>query len=58
MGPKSRYPGPEIPAEDLTWQDPLPPVTYQLIGEADVAHLKARILASAQPSGGFEPRQL
>ncbi len=46
MGPKSRYLGPEVPAEDLIWQDPIPSVDYQLIDKADVAALKAKILAS------------
>ena len=46
MGPKSRYRGPEVPAEDLIWQDPLPPVTHPLIDAADVATLQARVRAS------------
>ena len=46
MGPKSRYLGPEIPAEDLIWQDPVPAVDHPLIDAADVADLKARILAT------------
>ncbi|WP_262918615.1 catalase/peroxidase HPI [Belliella filtrata] len=46
MGPKSRYLGPEVPAEDLIWQDPIPPVVYELISDADVAALKGKILAS------------
>ena len=46
MGPKSRYLGPEVPAEDLIWQDPLPEVDHELIDEADVASLKEQILAS------------
>ncbi len=46
MGPKSRYLGPEVPEEDLIWQDPLPPRDYELIDETDVRELKARILAS------------
>jgi len=46
MGPKSRYLGPEVPAEDLIWQDPLPPVDHELVNEADVAELKKQILAS------------
>jgi len=46
MGPKSRYRGPEVPAEDLIWQDPVPPVDHPLIGEAEIADLKARVLAS------------
>jgi catalase-peroxidase len=46
MGPKSRYLGPEVPAENLIWQDPLPAVDHELVDEQDVAALKAKILAS------------
>ena len=46
MGPRSRYLGPEVPAEELIWQDPVPAVDHVLIGAADIADLKARILAS------------
>ena len=46
MGPRSRYLGPEVPAEELIWQDPVPAVDHELIGEQDVADLKAKILAS------------
>jgi len=46
MGPRSRYLGPLVPAEPLLWQDPVPAVDHPLIGEQDVAALKARILAS------------
>lgn len=46
MGPKARYLGPEVPAEDLIWQDPIPPVDHELIDAADIAALKAKILAS------------
>ena len=46
MGPKVRYLGPDVPAEDLIWQDPVPPVTHALIDEGDVAALKAAILAT------------
>jgi catalase-peroxidase len=46
MGPKVRYLGPEVPAEELIWQDPIPPVTHALIDDQDVAALKGRILAS------------
>jgi catalase-peroxidase len=46
MGPKVRYLGPDVPGEDLIWQDPVPPVTHALIDEGDVAALKAEILAS------------
>jgi catalase-peroxidase len=46
MGPKSRYLGPEVPKEDLIWQDPIPTVDYKLIDEQDTAELKAKIIAS------------
>ncbi|QLF93923.1 catalase/peroxidase HPI [Pseudomonas sp. ABC1] len=46
LGPKSRYLGPEVPKEDLIWQDPLPAATHPLIGDADVRALKERVLAS------------
>ena len=46
MGPRSRYLGPEVPAEELIWQDPIPAVDHGLIDAADVAQLKAKILAS------------
>ena len=46
MGPKSRYLGPEVPDEDLIWQDPIPAADYQTIDENDVASLKRRILES------------
>ncbi len=46
MGPIARYLGPEVPAERLLWQDPIPAVTHELIGAADLADLKGRILAS------------
>lgn len=46
MGPRSRYLGPEVPAEELIWQDPLPAVDHTLIGVQDIAALKAKILAS------------
>ncbi|MGJ4860166.1 catalase/peroxidase HPI [Labrys sp. La1] len=46
MGPRARYLGPEVPAEELIWQDPLPAVDHALIDEKDAADLKARILAS------------
>jgi catalase-peroxidase len=47
MGPRSRYLGPEVPAEDLIWQDPVPKVDHELIDAADIADLKAKILAAA-----------
>ena len=46
MGPKIRYLGPEVPAEDLIWQDPIPAPTGPALGEADVAALKQKIAAS------------
>ena len=46
MGPRSRYLGPEVPAEELIWQDPVPAVDHELIDAADIAELKAKILAS------------
>ena len=46
MGPRSRYLGPEVPAQDLIWQDPLPKVDHALVNEKDIADLKSRILAS------------
>ncbi len=46
MGPRVRYLGPEVPAEELSWQDPIPPVDHPLVDDADVADLKAKILAS------------
>jgi len=45
LGPKSRYLGPEVPKEELLWQDPLPAVQHPLIDAADVASLKAQVLA-------------
>jgi len=46
MGPRARYLGAEVPAEELIWQDPIPPVNHALIGEKEIASLKAKILAS------------
>lgn len=46
MGPKSRYLGPEVPAEDLIWQDPVPAASHPLVNAEDIAGLKANILAS------------
>ncbi|MCC6425101.1 MAG: catalase/peroxidase HPI [Phycisphaerales bacterium] len=46
MGPKSRYLGPEVPKEDLIWQDPIPPVDHKLIGEREIATLKVKLLDS------------
>jgi catalase-peroxidase len=46
MGPRPRYLGPEVPKEELIWQDPIPAVDHPLIDDKDVAALKAKILAS------------
>jgi catalase-peroxidase len=46
MGPRSRYLGPEVPAEELIWQDPVPAVDHKLIDGQDIANLKGKILAS------------
>ena len=46
MGPRARYLGPEVPAEELIWQDPIPAVNHKLIDAQDIASLKAKILAS------------
>ena len=46
MGPKSRYLGPEVPKEDLIWQDPVPAVDHKLVGAKDIKALKAEIAAS------------
>jgi catalase-peroxidase len=46
MGPRSRYLGPEVPAEELIWQDPMPAVDHDLIDDKDIAGLKGKILAS------------
>jgi catalase-peroxidase len=46
MGPRTRYLGPEVPAEELIWQDPIPAVNYKLIDAQDIASLKGKILAS------------
>ena len=46
LGPRARYVGPLVPEEDLLWQDPVPAVDHDLVGEAEVADLKARVLAS------------
>jgi len=51
MGPKVRYLGPEVPAEDLIWQDPIPAVNHPLIDAKDAADLKAKILASGLSVG-------
>jgi catalase-peroxidase len=47
MGPRARYLGPEVPAEELIWQDPIPALNHELIDEKDMAALKAKILGSS-----------
>ena len=49
MGPLARYLGPEVPKEELLWQDPVPAVNHPLIDEQDIAALKSKILASGLP---------
>jgi catalase-peroxidase len=49
MGPQTRYLGPEVPKEDLIWQDPLPKVNYQLVDEQDITQLKQKILSTNIP---------
>ena len=46
MGPRACYLGPEVPKQDLIWQDPIPAVNHKLIGEKEIASLKSKILAS------------
>jgi catalase-peroxidase len=46
MGPRARYLGPEVPAEELIWQDPIPAVNHRLIEAKDIASLKSKVLAS------------
>jgi catalase-peroxidase len=46
MGPRSRYLGPEVPAEELIWQDPVPAINHKLVNAKDIASLKGKILAS------------
>jgi len=46
MGPKTRYLGPDVPDEDMIWQDPIPEVDHKLVDEKDIADLKQKILAS------------
>ena len=53
MGPRARYLGPEVPSEELIWQDPVPAVTHELIDEQDIATLKAQILASSLSISGL-----
>jgi catalase-peroxidase len=47
MGPRTRYLGPEVPAEELIWQDPIPAVNHKLIDAQDIASLKSKIMASS-----------
>lgn len=47
LGPKSKYIGPEIPKEDLIWQDPIPTVNYEIIDEKDIEILKEKLLSSS-----------
>jgi catalase-peroxidase len=49
MGPRARYLGPEVPKEELIWQDPIPAVDHKVIGEKEIAELKKKILASKLP---------
>jgi len=49
MGPRARYLGPEVPAEELIWQDPIPAVNHKLIEAQDIASLKSKVLASGLP---------
>jgi len=51
MGPLARYLGPEMPNEELLWQDPIPKVDYPLVGEQDIAGLKAKVLATGLSVG-------
>ena len=51
MGPLARYLGPEMPNEELLWQDPIPPVDHPLVGEQDIAALKAKVLATGLSVG-------
>jgi catalase-peroxidase len=46
MGPRARYLGPEVPKEELIWQDPIPKVDHRLIGDTEIADLKKKVLAS------------
>jgi catalase-peroxidase len=46
MGPRARYLGPEVPAEELIWQDPIPAIDHPLVDEKDLARLKTKVLAS------------
>jgi catalase-peroxidase len=46
MGPRSRYLGPEVPAEDLIWQDPIPAIDFELVGDEEISNLKKKIADS------------
>lgn len=47
LGPKSKYIGPEIPKEDLVWQDPIPAINYEIIDDKDIENLKEKLLSSS-----------
>jgi catalase-peroxidase len=51
MGPRARYLGPEVPAEALSWQDPIPAVNHKLVGDADVRELEKKVLATGLTGG-------
>jgi catalase-peroxidase len=51
MGPRARYLGPEVPAEELIWQDPVPAVNHPLVDDNDIAELKSKLLASGLSVG-------
>jgi catalase-peroxidase len=51
MGPRARYLGPEVPAEELIWQDPVPAVDHELVDDKDIASLKDRVLGSGLAAG-------
>ena len=51
MGPRARYLGPLVPKEELIWQDPVPAVNHKLVGEKEIAALKAKVLASGLSIG-------
>lgn len=46
MGPRARYLGPDVPAKEFIWQDPIPQLNHKLVDEEDIIELKRRILAS------------
>jgi hypothetical protein len=56
MGPRSRYLGPEVPEEELIWQDPVPPVDHELMDAQDTADLKARFLPRVCPFRNWSQR--